>query len=75
MWQANYSISKEEDKLYNSNYYTKMTICDILFFLNTANQFLGLNQNLRMQTRFKIIWHKTEQLIEISDYITDVFNC
>lgn len=45
------------------------------FFLNTANQYLCLNQNLRMQTGFKIIWHKTEQIIEISDYNTDVFNC
>ena len=25
-----------------------------------SNQFLGLNQNLRMQTVFKIIWHKTQ---------------
>ena len=31
--KANYSISKEEDKLYNSNYYIKMTICDVLLFL------------------------------------------
>ena len=30
--KANYSISKEGDKLYNSNY-IKMTICDVLLFL------------------------------------------